>query len=105
MNKDETIYSLDYHISKITYPLLEDFKAHYKCCLPCGLSKKKWKRILNKMIWAHKFVVYDMTDSFELKKKLKVDLCIVDGFKYVDQLKKMQEGLQLFADYYRCLWY
>jgi hypothetical protein len=108
----DLLFCLDYSLSSIIYPLLEKFKD-LKLGYPGNLTEKKWLKILDKMIWAHKFIVYDMCDEQNDKEKLIAELGLSKSWsksdykseEYIEANKKCEEGLKLFAKYYRALWY
>jgi hypothetical protein len=77
------IYGLYYHLSKHIYPRLKLFRDN-TFSYPMGLTLKKWKIILNKMIFAFKAIAKD--DRKE------------------EEYKKIEEGLKLFAKYFTDLW-
>lgn len=79
------IYGLYYHLSEYIYPKLEAFRDN-TYSNPICLGSKKWTNILNKMIFAFKTLADD-------------DIIIEDK-----QQKKIEEGLELFAKYFRHLW-
>lgn len=83
INPKET-WSLDWTIANFVYPRLKLFKklnnGH-----PTNLSMEEWDEILDKMIF-----------SFEELKK---------DFVVCKDEQKIQEGLGLFAKYYRELWW
>jgi len=100
------MWSLESSLSAIIYPLLERFRDQASRYSICGnLSEKQWINILDKMIWSHKFIVWDMADDKELKERLKLELKIPDNYNYNDLSNKANKGIKLFAKYYRGLWY
>jgi len=100
------MWSLDVSLSAIIYPLLERFRDQAGPLSLCGaLSEKQWINTLNKMIWSHKYIVYDMTDDKELREKLKSELNINNDSDFLVLEDKANKGIKLFAKYYRGLWY
>lgn len=78
--------SLDCSIAKYIIPRLKHLKKH-KFGYPCGLTDKKWSKILDKILFA-------------LEK-------IADNNYFYDKKtdKKIAEGLELLGKYFRNLWY
>lgn len=72
-------------IAEFLVPRLKAFKK-YNFSYPMGLTKKKWNTILNKIILAFEIIIKDDV-VYESKK-----------------VAKIEEGLKLFAEYYRDLW-
>ena len=114
----DLIENLDIVISSVVYPLLEKFKE-----FTVDLDKnpdKILQKNLEKMIWAHKFIIYDSMflddklndiEIFDIEKcdKLEKDLSIdpdqnLNDEKYSEMIKKRDNGLRLFAKYYNNLW-
>ena len=77
------IFGFYHHLSEYIYPRLEAFKDN-TFSYPMGLSLKKWKAILNKMIFAFKTISKDKRNPKEYKR--------------------IKEGLDLFSEYFNDLW-
>ena len=84
----QEMWSLDYTLAKYILPRLKKFKE--VCCgYPCPLTEDEYEEILNKMIWSFDYIVKEEIHTIEEKEKLD---------------KQCQEGLNLFAEYFRSLW-
>ena len=86
-------WSLDYHIAKFVLPRLKHFRDNPNGC-PSNLCSekedtkkgvKRWVAILDKMIYSFEYAV----QQFDEKKY---------------DMKKVNEGIQLFAKYFFDLW-
>ena len=81
---DSETWSLDITIIKFVLPRLKVFKE--VCCgCPSTLTNEKWQDILDKMITA-----------FELA---------IEGFPEKEELKLVDEGLDLFREHFFHLWW
>ena len=93
----EDTRNLDKTIAQFVLPGLKLYKKLYDC-IPCEIEDRdQWDEILDKMIYS--FDYYASGQRFE-----------IDFSTYsMDELKahrnKIQEGLDLFAKYYRSLWW
>lgn len=76
-------YNLDKTLASVIAPALKKYQKD-SVSHPAGLSPKRWKEIIDKMIY-----------SFE---KISVD-------ELFDTDKEIDKGLRLFAKYFRQLWY
>lgn len=72
-------------------PRLKNFKESH-CDHPCGMTFEQWNKIIDKMIFA-----------FEYHKDKWV--CEWNGDELDKNLKKVEQGLKLFAKYYGDLWW
>ena len=79
------IWGLNYTLAKYILPRLKRFKE-VCCSYPCELTETEWKEILNKMIWSFQYII-----KFDFIEEEEVD-------------EQCQEGLDLFAKYFRDLW-
>lgn len=79
------LWCLDSAICKFILPRLKQFKE-YKIGHPCNLSEKEWNEVIDKMIKA--FEVYDDDNDIDVKERNKI----------------IDEGFQLFIDYFGHLW-
>ena len=77
------IYGLYYHLALYIYPRLEGLRDN-TFSHPIGLTLRKWKSILNKMIFAFKIITKDTPNAKDYKK--------------------VDEGLKLFSNYFTNLW-
>src|SRR5574344_1751322 len=85
---DNDIWSLDYTLAKYILPRLKRFKQINRSSYPSfELTKTEWKEILNKMIWSFDYIIKN-NESNELLEIEKEN-------------KQCQEGLDLFAKYFR----
>lgn len=83
---DTELWNLDVSIAKFIFPRLKAFSK--SGCRPGHLEEEEWLEILNKMI-----------RSFELMSD------DVDAFSYDAKINmEIEEGLELFHQYYRNLW-
>lgn len=82
---DTETWNLYFGIAKYVLPRLKRFRE-----IPLGhpicMTAKEWDEILGKMIWSFEAIVKDDTLTPE------------------EDYKKMQEGLDLFAKWFRNLW-
>lgn len=83
------IWGLNYTLAKYILPRLKRFKE-VCCSYPCELTETEWKEILNKMIWSFQYIIKN-DESNELLEIMKEN-------------EQCQEGLNLFAKYFRNLW-
>ena len=88
--------------------------------VPMGLKEEEWATILDKIIWSFKNIdnqpSVDYSDNYDHRylKTVKEDGSVtlqsmnVEGTASFDSInkhnEKIQEGLNLFAEYYRDLW-
>jgi len=85
-----SVYSLDSYLSEWLPNAVRELKD--KCGYPCGLTKKKWISILEKIALgfeAHPILQFENIDLKE-RKRLR---------------KQYDEGMKLFAEYFGHLWY
>ena len=85
---DTETWSLFTTISDFIYPRLLAFKE-YKCDYPINLTPKNWDKILDKMIFAFKFY----SDEYKREESASSET-----------IQKVQEGMDLFVEYFRDLW-
>lgn len=78
-------WSLDYNIAKYVYPRLKHLRDK-KHGYPCGLTPKKWAKIMDKMLFAFEKI---LDPDYLYDKKTE---------------KKIKEGLFLFGEYFQNLW-
>lgn len=100
-------FSLDYSMALYIYPRLCEFKEKYAkygtpgclCYDEKGNSRdgdeghKEWMEILNKMIFSFRETIKENAPD------------ISDREAYKEYNEKIKEGLQLFGEYYYCLWW
>lgn len=85
--KPEELWNLDFTLSKYIYPRLKAFKKMCPNGYPGSLdSCKEWKVILDKIIAAFELLVSEEIYYSNNKKEI------------------INEGLNLFAEYYQSLW-
>ena len=88
---NEECWGLDITLAKYILPRLEKFEILNTNIHPCEFKNmEEWHKIINKMIYSFKFI---------LKDELIID---IELSKAED--KRVQEGLDLFARYFRDLW-
>lgn len=87
---DRDLWSLDITIAKFIVPRLKFYHTNY-CGWPAGLSKKEWKEITGKMLYAFELIADEehLPGSEDFEKYNKI----------------MQDGLDLFRQYYFNLWW
>lgn len=118
---DYDVWNMDQTLALIIYPMLiklkenshgspnvddKDVPDYLKSNVNnnCDNSKihEKWEYVLNKMIKTFLFLKEDEEELFEIEKKLNPNLTF---FEYTNKKnKECEEGLRLFAKYYRNLW-
>jgi len=82
---DSETWSLYYVIAKFVLPRLIRFRDIF-ACVPMGMTETEWKNILDTMIYSFTIDVNDECD-------------------YTQDYKRYNEGIKLFAKYYRDLWW
>lgn len=89
----DQLWSFYYSICIFILPRLKAFREQIEFCKshPCGITIEEWLSILDKMIF-----------SFDACMK---DVFIEDERERKEYLDKVQEGLNLFAEYFQALWY
>ena len=101
---DYEFFSLDYSMALYIYPRLCEFREKYapmgtpsSFCwdeegkgIDSDIANKNWLETIDKMILAFKLIIKD--ETVELDEMRKQD-------------EQIQEGLNLFAKYYRNLWW
>jgi hypothetical protein len=88
---DTETWNLDYTIASFILPRLKRFKQVANC-YPGNMTLEEWEDILDKMIDAFEFKVKEDDESWTLEEEKAVS-------------DRVQEGLDLFAKYYFCLWW
>lgn len=84
--KSEELWELDLTISKFILPRLILFKESINS-RPIGMTTQEWQEILGKMIYAFQYTIDD------------------DKYKtFPSDYPKYEEGINLFAKYFRDLW-
>lgn len=88
---NEELWSLDVTIAKFILPRLKRFK---KCTNghPADLTEKQWDAILDKMIFSFAFISTDK-------------MWAIENIANEKTWKKVNEGLQLFAEWFNALWW
>jgi hypothetical protein len=85
---DRETWSLDNSIAKFVLPRLKRFRE-ITYGYPSNLTLEKWQKILDKMIYAMDMVCKEWDGNFVPE----------------DDHKKVAEGLKLFGQYFRHLWW
>ena len=121
------IWSLDYAIARRVLPMLIAFRKADKMGVPTTMfeepfkteysdeehkkADKKWNDILDKMIYAFKYVVYDGAwgGGDEHREELGIKLEEGSDRKYEKKSweeanKRHKEGMKLFAEHFMSLW-
>lgn len=78
--------NLDHHLSKVILSRLERFRYIHKS-YPSGLTSDQWNDILDEMIWA--FKTYYSEDIWDLDSQA---------------VSRINNGMDLFRQYYMTLW-
>lgn len=96
INKEDT-RNLDKTIAQFISPGLKLYKNSYDC-IPCEIKDRdEWDEILDKMIYSF--------DYYASNQRYEIDFSTYS----MDELKahrdKIQEGIDLFAKYFRELWW
>lgn len=83
------LWGLDYTLAKYILPRLIKFKDNAEG-YPSDITWEEYLVILDKMIWSFDYIVKkEYNTNFE---------------DYIQEDKRCQEGLHLFAKYFRSLW-
>jgi hypothetical protein len=88
-----SLYSV---IAEFTLPRLKMFRRIYGG-YPMGLTEKKWDEILDKMIFSFEWSEMEDSMTEEYEK-------MTDKEKKI-AWKKYDEGMNLFIEYFRALWW
>ena len=89
---DSETWSLDVPISEFIYPRLERFKL-LNNGFPDGITENEWDEILDKMIYSFKLISDRFCDSGAGERML------------MENIDKIEEGLDLFRKYFFHLWW
>lgn len=81
-------------ITQFVLPRLIRFKE-ITCAYPTDLTSEQWNEILDKMIFAFQWIEEDASDYY---------FKLSNGQRNEND-KKCEEGLKLFAEYFRGLWW
>lgn len=101
---DWDVYSVDYSLSLIIYPILVKLRNINKGH-PARLTEQEWNDILDKMIYAFE-IKSKCFDSFDACEALCDDLYSEPCTKCMDETEeKMKQGFELFGKYYGDLWW
>ena len=130
---DHHMWSLDYYLAKVIVKRLKVFKDYKKHGTPIfdgdpdfekfkkekqkpdgmqieklfngddwSIAQAYWKEILEKMIWSFEYII---NDNCAYNEKLRYRIPIKDCIKLDKQFYKYyEEGMVLFAKYFRNLW-
>lgn len=85
---DQETWSLDVSLAKLILPRLKRFRE-VSIVIPFNMTEQQWNDLLDKMIYA--FDIMASSDYFSAFTDENNERC--------------QEGLNLFAQYYRFLWW
>lgn len=114
-------WSLDYTLAMIIHPALVAFRANH-CGYPGSITPEEWIDILDKMIYAFgsilnyyeleseyisgepDWIITPNEDGGETWEVGPDDTWTVNTEKMKELNTKIQDGLDLFAKYYRDLW-
>ena len=118
---DYDTWNADHTLALIIHPLLIKF-SEQPHGYPADLTEDEWDTIIDKMIfsfscsldsdWEDQFYINTRLDSTESLDDSIKSLKIIDNFSdlkfdkegYEKFVEKIDEGLSLFAKYYRHLW-
>lgn len=119
------LWGLGYIIAKKTLPMLKAYRKLDRVGYPCSMlddpmsneiddekdkeSVEKWNEILDKMIYAITYVVYDNGCNKKYEKYLGIEYEEGSDWKQTTEsrdstYKKYEEGIKLFAEYFNSLW-
>lgn len=90
---DSETWSLDYVISKFIVPRLKRFKE-INNGFSMSVTSEEWNKILDKMIFAFEWNCRDQEEEMDYNPKT-----------WKKDLRKHEEGMKLFAKYFRDLWW
>lgn len=86
-------WNLDITIAFFVYPRLKYFRENMDGFYPSGFNSiEEWQEVLDKMLKAFEYIITDK----ELDTKGNEEYFQIDN--------EIQEGLDLFGEYFRCLW-
>lgn len=85
------VWNMDNTLAHIIVPMLKKFKEQSKSH-PANISEKKWNDILDQMIWSFEQIIEGL------------DADVVHDLSPAEYTKRIDDGLKLFAKYYRELW-
>lgn len=85
---NEELWDLDFTLAKYILPRLIKFKE-FTHGYPPSLTFEEYLKIIDKMIWSFEFIIEDSTKFIPYNE---------------DNYIKYQEGIDLFAKYFRDLW-
>lgn len=92
----EECWSLDETLAKLILPRLQKYIQINEHGYPHTLNNhEEWHEIIQKMIFAFDIIANRKYPSIKNKNWLELE---------VEQTEKIQEGLDLFAKYFRNLW-
>ncbi len=83
---DSELWNLDHNLSKLILPRLKIFRQ-FHLTYPHGMEYEEFNAIVDKMIYSFEYLSTDKAYDFNPEED-----------------KKVQEGLELFAKYFRALW-
>ena len=86
-------WSLYSTIAVFVYPRLKMFKE-YSCGYPCSETKESWNEKLDKMLDAFKIIIEEDRKEYGMSEEEREE-----GWR------KVSEGLDLFAECFRGLWW
>ena len=87
------VWNMDDTLARIIVPMLKKFKEQGNS-RPSNLSEKKWNDILDQMIWSFEQIIEGRDDA---ARDLSPE-------EYKKHNKRIDDGMKLFAKYYRHLW-
>ena len=116
------LWSLDYAIARKVLPMLKAFRKMERAGIPTNMfedpmndhsdedfkkAEKKFNDILDKMIYAFTFILYE--DDKKYSKYLGLEYEEGSDWRYKEgsheaAYEKHNEGLKLFGEHFRCLW-
>lgn len=84
---DFDLWNLDMVLAEVIHPALVKFKENDDLAIPEDLDEYGWNQILDKMIRSFEMIAKGRQVYISSKEKVEI-----------------QEGLDLFAKFYSCLW-
>jgi len=93
----DEMWSLDCAICEFLIPRLKMFRRNKGGHPACFKSDEEWNEVLDKMIYAFEWSMFEVNNCGKYNEL--TDEAIEDGWK------KYEEGMKLFSDNFRGLWY
>jgi len=101
---DRELWSLDHTIAKFVLPRLLIFKEK-KIGYPADLTVEKWDSILDQIIYSMEAIIDEWDGKYDYLPSTKIASPSFAIRTIQIQEKKINQGLNLFAKYFRNLWW